>query len=107
MNNKVCIQCKRPLSGNYQDEICPECLDKNLFNEVRDYIRANNVTEYQVAEHFNIPLRKVRRWIDEDRIQYVFPEKGIALSGLRCLECKAYIKEGYYCEKCKKKRQIF
>ena len=74
MSNKYCIKCNRPLAVNYSKEICIDCIDRELFNDVKDFIRANHVSEYQVAEHFNIPLRKVRQWILEDKIQYVTNE---------------------------------
>ena len=42
----------------------------SFFRNVRDYIRANTVNEYEVAEHFHIPLRQIKEWIREgpDRI---------------------------------------
>ena len=40
---------------------------------MKDYIRENNVNEFQVAEHFGIPLSIVKRWMRELRIEYVSP----------------------------------
>ena len=69
-NVHECKQCGRILNKMYRDEICPECKDLNLFAEVKDYIRENDVKEIDVADHFGIPVAKVRRWIREGRIQY-------------------------------------
>ena len=69
-NVHECAQCGRILNKVYKDDLCPECKDLNLFAEVKDYIRENDVKEIDVAEHFGIPVSKVRRWIKEGRIQY-------------------------------------
>ena len=55
MNNekyKKCILCDRYLPVLHEDEICNICKEVELFAMVKDYIRANRVNEYQVAEHF-------------------------------------------------------
>ncbi len=52
------------------EELCPSCQDQQLFSQVRDYIRENDVRDWEVAEHFGIPVTRVRRWIEEGRIQY-------------------------------------
>lgn len=59
-NYKYCERCNRPLPLTYEDAICPDCQNQELFTNVKEYIRANDVTEYDVAEHFNIPLSKVK-----------------------------------------------
>ena len=59
---KYCEQCGRVLNTLYKEDICPECQEINLFAEVKEYIRSNDVREADVAEHFNIPIRKVRDW---------------------------------------------
>ena len=49
---KSCKQCGRRLHPEYNKDICPACMEMNLFNEVKDYIRKNDVNESQVADHF-------------------------------------------------------
>ena len=51
---KSCKQCGRRLHPKYNKDICPACMEMNLFNEVKDYIRKNDVNESQVADHFGI-----------------------------------------------------
>ena len=51
---KSCKQCGRRLHPEYNKDICPACMEMNLFNEVKDYIRKNDVNESQVADHFGI-----------------------------------------------------
>ena len=48
---------KRPLPHDYKENLCPRCLDLALFREVKEFIRTHDVNEYEVAEHFKIPLR--------------------------------------------------
>lgn len=67
---KFCRICHVSLPTNTADNICPVCREQELFVEVKDYIRERDVTEREVAEHFHIPLNKVRGWIKEGRITY-------------------------------------
>lgn len=66
----TCKGCGRRLPENHEGDYCPACQDRQLFAEVRDYIRENDVRAWQVAEHFGIPLERVKRWIQDGRIQY-------------------------------------
>ena len=65
-----CEVCNRPLPANSKGTICTFCAEQMLFSEVKDYIRENDVTEYDVAVHFDIPIQQVKRWIREGRIEY-------------------------------------
>ena len=67
---KYCEFCGRTLPKHYEGTLCPTCQEAQLFRNVRDYIRANTVNEYEVAEHFHIPLRQIKEWIREGRIEY-------------------------------------
>ena len=67
---KLCSNCGKPIARSQKETLCPDCLDNILYPQVKDYILHNNVTEIEVAEHFNIPLQKVRRWISDGRIEY-------------------------------------
>ncbi len=69
-----------------------------MFSEVKEYIRSKDVTEYQVAEHFNIPHLLVRKWIAEGRVEYKEQEQKIL--NLHCSMCGAEITFGTLCQKC-------
>lgn len=96
---KSCPQCGVQLNELYPHELCPTCMEQNLFNEVKDYIRNNDVHEQDVANHFNIPVRKVRSWIREGRIQYKGDSKD-AISGVQCRYCGKPISFGVACSEC-------
>lgn len=55
-----CKECHRTLPKNYTEDICPACKERLLFSKVKEYIRTNDVTEYDVAKEFGIPLMKVK-----------------------------------------------
>jgi len=69
-NMNLCRVCGKVLPDNYTEDICPNCKENELFSKVRDYIRSNNVTERDVAAHFDLPLQKVKDWIKDGRIEY-------------------------------------
>ena len=69
-NSKYCKVCRRALPSDFEAELCPGCEENELFNRVKDFIRSRDVTEYQVADEFGLPLRKVKGWIKEGRIEY-------------------------------------
>lgn len=99
---KACKECHRILQRNYSDEICPTCKDRELFSKVKDFIRANDVTEYDVADYFEIPLQKVKGWIREGRIQY--KDLNIpTLALIYCERCGEQISFGTLCTKCQRK----
>lgn len=100
-NLKFCSVCRRPLPTNYEGTICPGCIENQLFNEVKEYIRSKDVTEYQVAEHFNIPHRKVKQWIEEGRIEYKEQDNSKIMQ-IYCSKCGAPIAFGNFCQKCYK-----
>ena len=108
LKDKQCKLCNRYLPKDYEEEICPICKEIELFAKVRDFIRANTVNEYQVAEEFQIPLKTVKRWIKEGRIEYVLSAKDRTYIDLiTCLDCGFPIKNGtnLICEKCEEKRK--
>lgn len=73
---KYCEHCGQPIPRSSEFACCSSCQDTILFHAVKDYIRENNVNEFQVAEHFGIPLSIVKRWMRELRIEYVSPSYG-------------------------------
>ena len=60
-NYKYCEECKRPLPLTYKENLCPSCIEQKLFREVKEYIRENDVNEYDVAQHFHIPHMQVKK----------------------------------------------
>lgn len=72
------------------------------FRNVRDYIRANTVNEYEVAEHFHIPLRQIKEWIREGRIEYHEVDTASTISGMHCQRCGAPVSFGTLCPNCLK-----
>ena len=55
--------------------------------------------ELDVAEHFDIPIAKVRKWIREGRIQYK-GEAGKTISSIYCQICGKPIEFGTLCPEC-------
>ncbi len=102
-NIKYCSVCRRHLPSSYEKEMCPVCIENALFSEVKEYIRSREVTEYQVAEHFNISHRKVKKWITEGRIEYREQEASRIVS-LHCSQCGERIAFGNLCQKCYKEK---
>lgn len=97
---RECSECHRPMPLSYKEDICPACKERALFNDVKDYIRTNDVNEYDVASHFHIPLRKVKEWIREGRIEY--KDTSEASITIHCQKCGAKINFGSLCPKCLK-----
>ena len=97
---KSCKQCGRRLHPKYNKDICPACMEMNLFNEVKDYIRKNDVNESQVADHFGISNAKVRAWIRDGRIQYKNTD-GKTVSQVYCQICGKPLDVGNLCSECR------
>ncbi len=98
---RYCELCRRPLPSTYTDTVCPACQEHQLFTNVKEYIRDNDVTEYDVAEHFNIPRQQVKHWIKEGRIEYKDDRLNTHLTG-KCQNCGTSILFGSLCSKCLK-----
>lgn len=99
---KQCEICGRPLPKTLEDNLCTHCKETQLFQDVKDYIRAYDVNEYMVAEQFKIPLKKVKGWIKEGRIEYKDQEAQKTIEGLHCQKCGVQISFGTLCTKCMK-----
>ena len=99
---KYCEFCGRTLPKHYEGTLCPTCQEAQLFRNVRDYIRANTVNEYEVAEHFHIPLRQIKEWIREGRIEYHEVNTASTISGMHCQRCGAPVSFGTLCPNCLK-----
>lgn len=99
---KYCEFCMSPIPRNQEIPYCVACQEKIIFLKVKDYIRENDVNEFQVAEHFGIPLRLVKEWIREGRIEYKkTPEDQKTINNnMRCVKCGEPITFGTVCTKC-------
>lgn len=97
-----CEFCNRPLPAHYEQKLCPKCLDTKLFRDVKEFIRSNNVNEYEVAEHFSIPLKQVKGWIREGRIEYQDADSAKNITSVTCQRCGAPVSFGTLCPKCLK-----
>ena len=102
---KKCARCHRYLPDTYKDDVCQICKEVDLFAQVKDYIRNNNVNEYQVAEHFQIPKKLVKKWIKEGRIEYKVDEE-TAKHLLYCIDCGSTMRNTgtLLCNQCEAKR---
>ena len=74
INYKYCEYCGAAIPRSSEFSCCANCQDTIIFREVKEYIRSNNVNEFQVAERFNIPLRIVKQWMRDQRIEYIRPK---------------------------------
>lgn len=103
---RVCQQCGKVLSKLYREDICPVCKEINLFSQVKEYIRANDVKEMDVAKEFDIPIRKVRGWIKEGRIQYKINDKKNKMGTIYCQMCGKPLEFGLLCHDCRKLKEL-
>lgn len=88
----------------YKHTACPACIEQQLFHEVKEYIRANDVTEYDVALHFEIPHQKVKQWIREGRIEY--KDDHLNTITMKCAKCGAPIQFGTLCSQCLRQQNL-
>ena len=103
-NYKYCEECKRPLPLTYKENLCPSCIEQKLFREVKEYIRENDVNEYDVAQHFHIPHIQVKKWIREGRIEY--KDDHLNTITMHCTRCGAPISFGTLCAKCMRQKEV-
>ena len=101
---KHCQNCNAVLPPDHKGSFCSSCSEYLLFQDVKDFIRSGDYTEYDVAQFFNIPLSQVRKWIREGRIQY--KEDSLNNITLHCQICGAQIMFGTVCAKCMKAQNI-
>ena len=96
---KSCSICGRRLPQTYEYDFCPNCKNAKLLRDVKDFIRENDVNEYQVAEYFDIPVSMVKNWIREGRIEYRLAKDQTSFT-MHCQRCGAPISFGSVCPKC-------
>lgn len=100
-NSKVCMECGKRLPDTYDGDCCPNCQSAKLLHDVKDFVRENNVNEYQVADYFQIPVRLVKEWIREGRLEYRTSENSASFN-IHCQRCGAPVSFGSVCPKCLK-----
>lgn len=104
-NYKYCEYCGKPLPLSFEGTVCAACQEQQLFRDVKEFIRSNdNVTEYDVAKQFDIPIQRVKHWIREGRIEY--KDNNLNTITMHCMECGAPISFGRLCAKCLKKQSV-
>lgn len=99
---KYCEICNVPMPLTYENSVCPGCVEEKLFRDVKEYIRSNDVTEYDVAYEFHIPIRKVKKWIQEGRIEYKEDITQKNIMDVHCKVCGKPISFGTICSSCLK-----
>lgn len=97
---RYCRNCGRPLPASRMKSLCEQCEADAIYRDVKEYVRENDVNEYQVADHFDISVDVVRKWIREGYMSYKGEEKVSALpgdkSGMRVTLKQADEKQGWH-----------
>ena len=71
-------------------------------SDLVDCYHSRYQNEYEVAEHFHIPLRQIKEWIREGRIEYHEVDTASTISGMHCQRCGAPVSFGTLCPNCLK-----
>ena len=95
---KFCSWCHCPIPEDSENDLCKNGQASMEFREIRDYVREHDVNEFQLAEIFEIPLRQVKQWIREGRLEY--KELQNTMAGLHCQRCGKAIAFGNFCPEC-------
>lgn len=95
---KFCSWCHCPIPTDSESEYCDSCQESMQFREIREYVREHDVNEFQLAEAFELPLRQVKQWIREGRLEY--KDEQHSMVNLHCQKCGKSIQFGNYCPEC-------
>lgn len=68
--HKICKVCFKRMPNSATSDLCQACENEAKFKEVKEYLLHHVATEFEVADHFGLPLAKVREWIREGRMDY-------------------------------------
>lgn len=96
---RKCSVCGRRIPISCAGEECTACEENRLFEEVKDYIRKNDVTEFKLAEKFGLSQRKIQKWITEGLIQFSGEDITKRIKG-HCARCGDPLDFGNYCPSC-------
>lgn len=99
LGGRQCPVCGRRIPLSYKEEVCAACEENRLFEEVKDYIRKNDVTEFKLAEKFGLSQRKIQKWINEGVIQFSGSDPTKRIKG-HCARCGDPLDFGAYCPSC-------
>lgn len=102
-NYKKCVVCGRLLALEYEQDYCEGCAERKLFQDMREYIRLHDVTEYKLAEIFKVPRSKVHSMITSGDVEYAGMSTGLTA---HCARCGAAISFGTYCTNCMRMENI-
>ena len=103
LNYKYCEFCNAPIPRQSDESYCPKCRERVLFMEMGSEYDVEEFMREVLADHFGIPLRIVKDWIREGRIEYKDDGTGkhIVIDN-NCSRCGAPVKFGTLCPKCLK-----
>ena len=96
--SRFCSWCHCPIPEDSETELCKSCQASMEFREIREYVREHDVNEFKLAEVFGIPLRQVKQWIREGRLEY--KEDAHTMVTLHCQKCGKSIQFGNFCPEC-------
>ena len=65
-----CEKCGKALPRRHVGSICTDCQHDAIYRDVKEFILHNDVTELEVADHFDLPLETIQRWIKEGHLSY-------------------------------------
>ncbi|SFO23073.1 hypothetical protein SAMN04487831_11327 [Pseudobutyrivibrio sp. UC1225] len=68
---KFCTKCNCRIPVNSPYELCRDCMKKELFPKVKEFINENDdVNEMIVAQEFGIERSIVHEWVVEGHLEY-------------------------------------
>ena len=67
---RVCKTCGKRIPMSNTRDICNDCLKVKIFPQIRDFVRENDVSAFELAEMFDIDLEIVEDWLREGRLEY-------------------------------------
>ena len=68
---KHCTKCGCRVPVNSPYDLCKECMKKELFPKVKEFINENDdVNEMIVAQEFGIERSIVHEWVTEGHLEY-------------------------------------
>ena len=68
---KFCTKCGCRVPVNSPYDLCRECMKKELFPKVKEFINENDdVNEMIVAQEFGIERSIVHEWVTEGHLEY-------------------------------------
>ena len=66
----VCSKCGHIMPRSQKGDVCQNCIDEELYRQVKDYILHHSVTEKELSDIFDVPLSKIHQWVNEGFIEY-------------------------------------